>query len=206
MGASAVGGRDVVRSAPGGVGVPFTDKVRTHSSGAGADGPTFRHRTGLRAMEASPAAGRGVRRGARTGRDRCAVTAHAATPIPPKHLGGSEPALYRQKRPWRAHHARRRVSPHRPWRGARSFPEGVGNGSRMEARQGAMRNFFRNSMSSGAPQNPPSRLHLMRDPVNRPLARPRRERALARSATSPDCASRVRAGWDRCAFGRRRAG
>jgi hypothetical protein len=57
-----------------------------------------------------------------------------------------------------------------PRRGARSFPEGVGNGSRMEARQGAMRNFFRCSLSSEAHRNPPSRHHPMRDPVNRPFA------------------------------------
>ena len=38
--------------------------------------------------------------------------------------------------------------------------------------------FFQGTPSfSGAPRNPPSRLHLMRDPVNPPLARPRRERA-----------------------------
>jgi hypothetical protein len=57
----------------------------------------------------------------------------------------------------------------RQWRGGRSFPHGVGNGGGMEARQGAMRIFFRGTpLLSGAPRNPPSRLHLMRDPVNRP--------------------------------------
>ena len=38
------------------------------------------------------------------------------------------------------------VSPRRPWRGAPGFPGDVGNGRRMEARQGAIRIFSGNSI------------------------------------------------------------
>jgi hypothetical protein len=64
----------------------------------------------------------------------------------------------------------------------------------MEARLGAMRIFFKNSMSFGAPRNPSSRLHLMRDPVNRPLSRPQRERA-GLFALRGYTRSRIRCSW-----------
>jgi hypothetical protein len=82
----------------------------------------------------------------------------------------------------------------RPWRGARSFPGDVGNGSRMEARQGAMRNFFRNPIVLQSAPHPAIRLHPMRDPVSRPLARPQREPAglLARRHFQR---SRIRCSW-----------
>ena len=45
-----------------------------------------------------------------------------------------------------------------PWRGAPGFPGDVGNGGRMEARQGAIRIFSGNPIVSGAPRSPPFRL------------------------------------------------
>jgi hypothetical protein len=82
----------------------------------------------------------------------------------------------------------------RPWRGARSFPGDVGNGSRMEARQGAIRIFFRSPMVLRSAPQPAIRLHLMRDLVNRPISRPERERAglLARRHFER---SRIRCSW-----------
>jgi hypothetical protein len=61
--------------------------------------------------------------------------------------------------------------------GRTALPWDVGNGSRMEARQGAIRITSETPMLVlGAPQ-PAIRLNPMRDPVNRPISRPQRERA-----------------------------
>jgi hypothetical protein len=82
----------------------------------------------------------------------------------------------------------------RPWRGARSFPGDVGNGSRMEARQGAMRIFFRNPIVFRSASQPAIRLYLMRDPVSRPLARSQRECA-GLLAFRDFARSRIRCSW-----------
>jgi hypothetical protein len=59
----------------------------------------------------------------------------------------------------------------RPSRGAQPVPGAAGNGGRTEARQGAIRIFFGDTFPASAPRDPPFRLHPMRDPANRPLAR-----------------------------------
>jgi hypothetical protein len=92
---------------------------------------------------------------------------------------------------------------HRSSRGARGFPEAVGDGRRMKARQGAIRIFFGNPMVlHGAPQAA-IRLHPMRDLVNRATSRPRRERAgISGAEILKDRAAGVRGGWVRCACDR----
>jgi hypothetical protein len=54
--------------------------------------------------------------------------------------------------------------------------------------------FLGNPIISPAPRDSPSRLHLMRDPVNRPLARPQRERA-GPLALRDFARSRIRCSW-----------
>jgi hypothetical protein len=81
-----------------------------------------------------------------------------------------------------------------PWRGAQSFPGDVGNGSRMEARQGAIRIFFGNPGVLRSAPHPAIRLHLMRDPVSHPLGRPQRERA-GLLALREFARSRIRCSW-----------
>jgi hypothetical protein len=66
---------------------------------------------------------------------------------------------------------------HRSSRGARSFPEAVGNGRRMKARQGPSGFFFGNPIVFHSAPQAAIRLHLMRDLVNRPTSRPQWERA-----------------------------
>src|SRR5687768_3758653 len=55
--------------------------------------------------------------------------------------------------------------------GARSFTGDAGNGSRMDARQWAIRILREPLVFQSAPQSA-IRLHLLRDPVNRPISRP----------------------------------
>jgi hypothetical protein len=92
----------------------------------------------------------------------------------------------------------------RPGRSAPGFPGGVGNGSRMEARQGAIRVFSGNTFPAAAPRSPPFRLRPMRDPANRPLARTSAGTppAFSPAQASQDRASGVRGGRLRCAYGR----
>jgi hypothetical protein len=91
-----------------------------------------------------------------------------------------------------------------PGRKAPGFPEDVGNGRRMEARQGAIRTILWNTFPAAAPRSPPFRLHPMCDPANRPLARTSAGTppAFARAQPSPDRASGVRGGRLQCACGR----
>ena len=94
----------------------------------------------------------------------------------------------------------------RPWRGAPGFPGDVGNGSRIEARQGAIRVFSGNSMvfrSAPRPTIPASPDARSRDP-SPPHDRGGNAPAFSRSETSQDRASGVRGGWVRCASGSRR--
>jgi hypothetical protein len=78
---------------------------------------------------------------------------------------------------WRAHHTPNTCPARPPWRGAQSFARDVGNGRRMEARQGAIRVFFGTPIVCRSAPQPAIRLRLLRDPVNRPNSPPRRERA-----------------------------
>jgi hypothetical protein len=59
----------------------------------------------------------------------------------------------------------------RQGRGAPGFPGDVGNGRRMDVRQGAIRVFSWNTFPAAAPRSPPFRLHPMRDPAKSLLAR-----------------------------------
>ena len=95
------------------------------------------------------------------------------------------------------------VSPHVGRRGAHQTSLGMsGTAAGWKRGRGPSAFFQRTPSSSGALSNPPFRLHLMRDPVSRPLARPRR--ALSRSETLQDRESGVRGGWVWCASGRHR--
>ena len=70
------------------------------------------------------------------------------------------------------------VSPHVGRGGARKASLGTSGTAAGWKRGRGPSAFFQGTPSSPrAPRNPPSRLHLMRDPVNRPLAGRRRERA-----------------------------
>jgi hypothetical protein len=91
-----------------------------------------------------------------------------------------------------------------PWWVARIFCGYVGNGRRIKVGRGPC-DFFRKHLCRRSSPHPAIRLHLKRDPVNRPPGSTSRERAgLSRSLALQDRASGVRGGRAWCDSGRAR--